>query len=69
MKQSFRKPMLTLAGTCLAILSVQAQNRLSFSPASSTSGHTALGLVPRKLSVSAIFLQVCTLINGALGIC
>ena len=57
MKRSFRKPMLALAGTCLAILSVQAQNRLSFSPSSSTSGHTALGLALRKLSVSGTFVQ------------
>jgi LmbE family N-acetylglucosaminyl deacetylase len=57
--------MLTLAGVSLASLAaiavaphfVDAQNRLSFSPASSSTGHTALGLALRKLSVSGTFLQ------------
>ena len=57
MKRSFRKPTIGLVGACLAILTVQAQNRLSFSPMSSTSGHTALGLALRKLTVSGTFLQ------------
>jgi LmbE family N-acetylglucosaminyl deacetylase len=38
-------------------LSVQAQNRMSFSKASPNSGHIALGLALRKLSVSGTFLQ------------
>jgi LmbE family N-acetylglucosaminyl deacetylase len=49
--------MLALAGVCLAILTVPAQNRLSYSPLSASSGHTALGLALRKLSVSGTFLQ------------
>jgi LmbE family N-acetylglucosaminyl deacetylase len=57
--------MLTLAGVSMAGLAaiaiaprfVRAQNRLSFSPLSSNSGHTALGLALRKLSVSGTFLQ------------
>src|ERR1035438_28880 len=57
MKRPFRKSTLALAGVCLAILAVQAQNRLSFSPLSATSGHTALGLALRKLNVSGTFLQ------------
>jgi len=57
MKRPFRKSMLALAGVCLAILTVPAQNRLSFSPVSATSGHTALGLALRKLSISGTFLQ------------
>jgi LmbE family N-acetylglucosaminyl deacetylase len=57
MKRPFRKSTLALAGVCLAILAVQAQNRLSFSPLSATGGHTALGLALRKLSVSGTFLQ------------
>jgi LmbE family N-acetylglucosaminyl deacetylase len=65
MKRFFRKPMLTLAGVSLAGLAaiavaprfVHAQNRMSFSPLSSSSGHTALGLALRKLSVSGTFLQ------------
>ncbi|HUB80061.1 MAG TPA: NEW3 domain-containing protein [Bryobacteraceae bacterium] len=57
MNGSLRKPTLVLAGACVAILSVQAQNRLSFSPVSPTSGHTALGLALRKLTVSGTFLQ------------
>ncbi|MGO9256174.1 MAG: PIG-L family deacetylase [Bryobacteraceae bacterium] len=36
---------------------VQAQNRMSFSPAATTNGHIALGLALRKLSVSGTFLQ------------
>jgi LmbE family N-acetylglucosaminyl deacetylase len=57
MKRPFRKSTLALAGVCLAILAVQAQNRLSFSPLTATGGHTALGLALRKLSVSGTFLQ------------
>jgi LmbE family N-acetylglucosaminyl deacetylase len=65
MKRSFRQSMLTLAGVSLASVAaiavaprfVDAQNRLSFSPVSSSSGHTALGLALRKLSVSGTFLQ------------
>jgi hypothetical protein len=59
MKRSFRKSMLTLTGVSLASLATItfAQNRLSFSPTSSSSGHTALGLALRKLSVSGTFLQ------------
>jgi len=38
-------------------LPVQAQNRMSFSKASPNSGHIALGLALRKLSVSGTFLQ------------
>jgi LmbE family N-acetylglucosaminyl deacetylase len=65
MKRSFRKSTFTLAGVSLAALSaiaiaprfVQAQNRMSFSPLSVSSGHTALGLALRKLSVSGTFLQ------------
>ncbi len=36
---------------------VHAQNRMTFSKASASSGHIALGLAVRKLSVSATFLQ------------
>ena len=36
---------------------VEAQNRLAYSPVTPTSGHVALGLALRKLSVSATFLQ------------
>jgi LmbE family N-acetylglucosaminyl deacetylase len=57
MKRSFRQSILILASVGLAILSLRAQNRLSFSPTSASSGHTALGLVLRKLSVSGTFLQ------------
>ena len=57
MKRSFRQSILILASVGLAILSLRAQNRLSFSPTSASSGHTALGLALRKLSVSGTFLQ------------
>src|ERR1700743_173674 len=60
---SFRESIL-LAGVsaaCVAVVAVapsmRAQNRMSFSPLSSTSGHAALGLALRKLSVSGTFLQ------------
>ena len=56
MKRPFRK-WIALAGVCLALLTMQAQNRLSYSPLSAISGHTALGLALRKLSVSGTFLQ------------
>jgi hypothetical protein len=46
-----------LAAIPIAPRFVDAQNRLSFSPLSSSSGHTALGLALRKLSVSATFVQ------------
>jgi LmbE family N-acetylglucosaminyl deacetylase len=36
---------------------VEAQNRLTYSPVTAASGHVALGLALRKLSVSATFLQ------------
>ena len=50
--------MLTLAGVSLAgAFLAHAQNRLSFSPISPNSGHTALGLALRKLTVSGTFLQ------------
>src|SRR5580658_3647324 len=38
-------------------LPVHAQNRMTFSKASTSNGHIALGLALRKLSVSATFLQ------------
>src|SRR5580700_9126905 len=38
-------------------LQIQAQNRMSFSPVAQNSGHIALGLALRKLSVSGTFLQ------------
>src|ERR1700693_3055038 len=38
-------------------LRVHAQNRMTFSKASTNSGHVALGLALRKLSVSGTFLQ------------
>ncbi len=41
----------------VAPIAVEAQNRMSFSPAAYTSGHIALGLALRKLSVSGTFLQ------------
>src|ERR1700727_2725178 len=60
---SFRES-IVMAGVslaCLAVVAVapsmRAQNRMSFSPLSSTSGHAALGLALRKLSVSGTFLQ------------
>ncbi len=62
-----RSRLTLLAGACLASLTflatapdylpIQAQNRMSFSKASPNSGHIALGLALRKLSVSATFLQ------------
>ena len=64
-KRSFRKSLLTLAGASLASLAamavaprfMHAQNRMSFAPVSSSSGHAALGLALRKLSVSGTFVQ------------
>ncbi len=41
----------------LAPDAVHAQNRMTFSKASTSSGHIALGLAVRKLSVSGAFLQ------------
>src|SRR5580700_9454458 len=38
-------------------LAVHAQNRMTFSKASTSDGHIALGLALRKLTVSATFLQ------------
>src|SRR5579885_2301760 len=49
-----------LAALALPVLAphfLRAQNRMSFSTVSSASGHTALGLALRKLSVSGTFLQ------------
>jgi LmbE family N-acetylglucosaminyl deacetylase len=40
-----------------ALAPVHAQNRMTFSKASTSSGHIALGLAVRKLSVSGTFLQ------------
>jgi hypothetical protein len=40
-----------------AVASVHAQNRMTFSKASTSNGHIALGLALRKLSVSGTFLQ------------
>jgi LmbE family N-acetylglucosaminyl deacetylase len=40
-----------------ALAPVYAQNRMTFSKASTSSGHIALGLALRKLSVSGTFLQ------------
>src|SRR5579863_7662875 len=40
-----------------ALAPVHAQNRMTFSKASTSSGHIALGLALRKLSVSGTFLQ------------
>ncbi|MEI9971920.1 MAG: PIG-L family deacetylase [Ignavibacteriota bacterium] len=57
MTRTFRMSMFALTGISLALLTVQAQNRLTFSPVSASSGHTALGLALRKLSVSGTFLQ------------
>jgi len=52
------------AAACAAFLAmgpkpavVEAQNRMSFSPVAAGSGHVALGLALRKLSVSGTFLQ------------
>ncbi len=39
------------------VLPVHAQNRMTFSKASTSDGHIALGLALRKLTVSATFLQ------------
>ncbi len=54
----------TCAGLAAAIFAmvsgpsaVHAQNRMTFSKASTSSGHIALGLALRKLSVSGTFLQ------------
>lgn len=62
MKTTFRA--LLCLSACAAILTVapaiefvHAQNRMTFSKSSSASGHVALGLALRKLSVSAVFLQ------------
>ena len=66
LQSSFRKSILTLlAGVSLASVvvfavvphSIHAQNRMAFSAVSSSSGHVALGLALRKLSVSGTFLQ------------
>jgi len=52
-----------VAAALIALLSVapsrpvHAQNRMTFSDVSSTSGHVALGLALRKLSVCATFVQ------------
>ena len=63
----FRWPVTLLAGVGFAgmalltiapdYLSVHAQNRMTFSKASTSDGHIALGLALRKLSVSGTFLQ------------
>src|SRR5580658_605215 len=59
--------MVLLAGAGLAVMAflvmapdylpVHAQNRMTFSKASTSDGHIALGLALRKLTVSATFLQ------------
>jgi LmbE family N-acetylglucosaminyl deacetylase len=64
-KRAVRVPFLVacaaLAAAVLAIgpalAPVHAQNRMTFSKGSTSSGHTALGLALRKLSVSGTFLQ------------
>src|ERR1039457_6761120 len=65
-KKAYRNSIFTLlAGVSLASLgvfavaphSIHAQNRMAFSTVSSSSGHIALGLALRKLSVSGTFLQ------------
>ena len=66
-KAHFRRLLTLSAGACLAMLvfvilvsdsrPVRAQNRMGFSKASANSGHIALGLALRKLSVSGTFLQ------------
>jgi hypothetical protein len=66
-RYSFRLPLTLIASggiLGLAFLALgpvpavlQAQNRMSFSPAAYNSGHIALGLALRKLSVSGTFLQ------------
>jgi LmbE family N-acetylglucosaminyl deacetylase len=66
--QTLKTKVMTLASfvaTCaIAVLAigpalgpVHAQNRMTFSKASTSSGHVALGLALRKLSVSGTFLQ------------
>jgi hypothetical protein len=57
MKPFFRTAIFALAGVCVTAVLMEGQNRLSFSPLSSTGGHSALGLALRKLSVSGTFLQ------------
>src|ERR1035441_10594720 len=65
-KKAYRNSIFTLlAGVSLASLgvfavaphSIHAQNRMAFSTVSTSSGHVALGLALRKLSVSGTFLQ------------
>ncbi|HYA18393.1 MAG TPA: NEW3 domain-containing protein [Bryobacteraceae bacterium] len=41
----------------LGVMALLAQNRMSFSPVSDESGHAALGLALRKLSVAGTFMQ------------
>src|SRR5271163_1000151 len=57
-----KKLVLAAAGLALLVASprylrVYAQNRMTFSKASTSDGHIALGLALRKLTVSATFLQ------------
>ena len=66
-KAHFRRLLTLSAGACLAMLvfvilvsdsrPVLAQNRMNFSMVSANSGHIALGLALRKLSVSGTFMQ------------
>ena len=66
-KANFHRLFALAAGACLATLvsvifvsdcrPVRAQNRMGFSKVSANSGHIALGLALRKLSVSGTFLQ------------
>ncbi len=63
--KSSRWPLITACAAVAAVVfamgpalaPVHAQNRMTFSKASTSSGHIALGLALRKLSVSGTFLQ------------
>ena len=49
--------LLTFTLAVSALVTISAQNRMSFSVVSSDSGHIALGLAIRKLNVSGTFMQ------------
>jgi hypothetical protein len=51
------KRLLTISGIIALVLTLRAQNRMTFPIASQDSGHIALGLALRKLNVSGTFLQ------------
>src|ERR1051325_9870492 len=48
---------IAIAGLCAGAMLLVAQNRMNYSLVSQESGHVALGLALRKLTVSGVFLQ------------